>query len=91
MFSGNEWIIVAIVALVLFGGSQLPKLARNVGQAQKEFKKGLAEGHEDDDEPTDSQPTRRRRPEPAGSDLEKSSIDVRHTNRVTGPAPVGRW
>ena len=28
----------------MFGGAQLPKLARNLGQAQKEFKKGLAEG-----------------------------------------------
>ncbi|CAB4548641.1 unannotated protein [freshwater metagenome] len=51
MFGGNEWLIVAIVALVLFGGSQLPKLAKNLGSAQKEFKKGLAEGKEDDETP----------------------------------------
>lgn len=44
MFSGNEWIIVVIVALVLFGGSQIPKLARSLGQAQKEFKAGIADG-----------------------------------------------
>lgn len=50
MFSGNEWIIVVIVALVLFGGSQIPKLARSLGQAQKEFKTGLADGQSDDDE-----------------------------------------
>ena len=48
MFSGNEWIIVVIVALVLFGGTQIPKLARSLGQAQKEFKTGLAEGEDDD-------------------------------------------
>jgi sec-independent protein translocase protein TatA len=41
---GPELIIVAVVVLVLFGGAQLPKLARNIGQAQKEFKKGLADG-----------------------------------------------
>ena len=29
---------------VIFGGSQLPKLAKNLGKAQKEFKDGLAEG-----------------------------------------------
>jgi len=52
MFSGNEWLIVAIIALVLFGGSQLPKLARNIGQAQKEFKKGMAEAAEEDDDGT---------------------------------------
>jgi sec-independent protein translocase protein TatA len=40
----NEWIWVAIAALVIFGGSQLPKIARNFGRAQGELKKGLAEG-----------------------------------------------
>jgi sec-independent protein translocase protein TatA len=50
MFSGNEWLIVVIIALVLFGGSQIPKLARNLGSAQKEFKKGFAEANADDDE-----------------------------------------
>jgi sec-independent protein translocase protein TatA len=33
-----------VVILVLFGGAQLPKLAKNLGKAQKEFKDGLAEG-----------------------------------------------
>ena len=41
---GPEVIIVLVVVLVLFGGSQLPKLAKNLGKAQKEFKDGLAEG-----------------------------------------------
>ncbi len=41
---GPEWIIVLVVLLVLFGGSQLPKLARGLGSAQREFKKGLDEG-----------------------------------------------
>lgn len=49
---GQEWIIIAVVGLLLFGGSQLPKLARSVGQAQKEFKKGLNEGDADGDETT---------------------------------------
>ncbi len=44
MPSGAEWFIVLAVVLVIFGGSQLPKLARNLGKAQKEFKDGLAEG-----------------------------------------------
>jgi sec-independent protein translocase protein TatA len=43
MPGGPEWIIILIVVLVLFGGSQLPKLARNLGKAQKEFKDGMAE------------------------------------------------
>jgi sec-independent protein translocase protein TatA len=39
-----EAIIALVIILVLFGGSQLPKLARNLGKAQKEFKDGLADG-----------------------------------------------
>ena len=38
---GPELLIVLAVILVLFGGSQLPKLARGLGSAQREFKKGL--------------------------------------------------
>jgi sec-independent protein translocase protein TatA len=40
--------IILILVLILFGGSQLPKLARGLGSAQKEFKKGLEEGAADD-------------------------------------------
>ena len=42
--SSNELLIVLLGALVLFGGSQLPKLARNLGRAQRELQKGIAEG-----------------------------------------------
>ena len=42
--SSNELLIVLIIGVVLFGGSQLPKLARNLGRAQKDLQKGLAEG-----------------------------------------------
>jgi sec-independent protein translocase protein TatA len=30
--------------VVVFGGSQIPKLARSLGSAQKEFKKGQQSG-----------------------------------------------
>ena len=44
MFNGPEiWIIILLV-LVLFGGKRLPNIARNLGKAQSELKKGLAEG-----------------------------------------------
>ena len=47
---GSELIIVLVVVLVLFGGSQLPKLARSIGEAQKEFKSGLNEEDQRKDE-----------------------------------------
>ncbi len=41
IFSGsNDLIVIVIAVVVLFGGTQLPKLARNAGQAMKEFRKG---------------------------------------------------
>jgi sec-independent protein translocase protein TatA len=43
MFGSTEMIIVLVIVLVLFGGSQLPKLAKNLGKAQKEFKDGIGE------------------------------------------------
>ncbi len=43
-----ELVIILVIVLLVFGGSKLPKLARSMGQAQKEFKQGLEEGAKDD-------------------------------------------
>ena len=56
MFGGDEWLIIAIVALVLFGGSQLPKLARNLGEAQRELKKAMKDEAPEPDVPTPAPP-----------------------------------
>ena len=40
---GGEWIIVLIIALLLFG-SKLPAMMRGMGGSIKEFKKGMEEG-----------------------------------------------
>lgn len=45
--SGPELIIVLIIVLVLFGGAKLPQLARSIGEAQREFKRGMDEGKDD--------------------------------------------
>jgi sec-independent protein translocase protein TatA len=45
-----ELIIFLIILLVLFGGAKLPKLARSIGQASKEFKQGVNEGATDEDD-----------------------------------------
>ncbi len=38
-------IVIAVgVVILLFGGSKLPKLARGLGSASHEFRKGLSEG-----------------------------------------------
>jgi sec-independent protein translocase protein TatA len=57
---GPEWIVVAVVAVaVLFGAKKLPEMARSVGRAQGEFKKGLKEGavpDADDDAAAETKP-----------------------------------
>ena len=47
----TELIIVLVIVLVVFGGAKLPKLARSIGQAQKEFQEGVQEGIKDEDSP----------------------------------------
>jgi sec-independent protein translocase protein TatA len=44
----TELIIILVIVLVLFGSTRLPKLARSMGQASKEFKKGVNEGDKDE-------------------------------------------
>ncbi len=36
--------IILVIVLVLFGGAKLPQLARSLGEAQREFRKGHDEG-----------------------------------------------
>jgi sec-independent protein translocase protein TatA len=54
IFGVDGIIILVVVVLVLFGSTQIPKLARSLGSAQKEFKKGLDEGGSDDSAGTKS-------------------------------------
>jgi sec-independent protein translocase protein TatA len=44
----QELMIILVIALVLFGGSKLPELARSLGKSMNEFKKGMAEGASED-------------------------------------------
>lgn len=48
-----ELLIVLAVVLLLFGSTKLPKLARSLGQASKEFKQGVAEGGKPDADDAD--------------------------------------
>ena len=38
-----ELLIVLLIVLLLFGGAKLPKLAKSLGEAQREFRKGQDE------------------------------------------------
>ena len=40
---GWEWIIIALVVLLLFGGKKIPELMRGLGKGIKNFKDGMKE------------------------------------------------
>ena len=41
MLGTTEIIIIVVVIFVLFGAAAIPKFAKSLGQAKKEFEKGL--------------------------------------------------
>jgi sec-independent protein translocase protein TatA len=38
MPGGGEWLIIAIIIILLFGARKIPDLARGLGKGMKEFK-----------------------------------------------------
>lgn len=49
-FGAPELLIVLLIVMLVFGASRLPKLARSMGEASKEFKQGMRDGAKE--EPT---------------------------------------
>lgn len=47
---GSEWIIILVIALLIFGPTQIPKLAKMFGKSAKSLKDGLDGKLEDDEE-----------------------------------------
>ena len=44
LFGVDGIVVVAVLAVLLFGGAAIPKLARNLGSAKHQFARGLEEG-----------------------------------------------
>ncbi len=53
-FQGNEWIIILIAILLIFGPKKLPELARGIGRALYEFKRASQGLLEEEEEETSS-------------------------------------
>ena len=47
----QELLVILVIALVLFGGSKLPELARSLGRSVNDFKKGMSQDLDAKDEP----------------------------------------
>jgi sec-independent protein translocase protein TatA len=48
---GAEWIVLAVVALLLFGGSRLAGFGKSAGQAIREFKEETRGQTKEDPQP----------------------------------------
>ena len=55
IFGLDAGVVVVVVFAVLFGGSQIPKLARSLGSARREFHHGAVEGASGGDSPPGSE------------------------------------
>lgn len=53
IFGPDLLIVVIVLVVVLFGASAIPKLARNLGSARREFESGMKH----DDSEADSAPS----------------------------------
>lgn len=59
MPGGTEWIIIGVVALLLFG-KRLPDVARSFGKSIVEFKKGIRDVKDDVDRESQAESNTRR-------------------------------
>jgi sec-independent protein translocase protein TatA len=50
MIGQNELLIVLILVIVLFGAKKVPELARSMGKAKLEYRKGMDEAEVEEEE-----------------------------------------
>jgi len=79
-----EIIIILVIVLLLFGSTRLPKLARSLGEASKEFKKGV--NHEGDASPEKPDPNEEITMSRAELDRLLAERDAQH--RPDAPPPA---
>jgi sec-independent protein translocase protein TatA len=56
---GPEILLIALVILLLFGATRLPKLGRSMGQSIRGFKKGLNDDVTEEEQLEDGSPVQR--------------------------------
>lgn len=66
---GQELGIILLIILVVFGPSQIPKMARSLGQAMREFKKAQREIQDEINRP-DAPPTDAKQPPPPNKPID---------------------
>ena len=65
MPGGMEWLLIAFVVLLLFGGKKIPELAKGLGSGIKNFKKAVKD---DEDEVVNKSDEIERKPSTTSTD-----------------------
>ena len=65
MPGGMEWLLIALVVLLLFGGKKIPELAKGLGSGIKNFKKAIKD---DEDEVVNKSDEIQRKPSTTSTD-----------------------
>lgn len=84
MPGGIEWIIILIVALLIFG-KRLPEVMKSMGKGIVEFKKGVKGVEDDVENATEQKPDKIETAENKNENKsEKTETDKEHINEMKG-------
>jgi len=68
-----ELIVIALIALLLFGAGRIADIGKGLGQGIKNFKQGLKEAGEDDDDAKDAKEAKAEKAEKAEKPAAKAT------------------
>ncbi len=85
---GPDILIVLAVVLLLFGGTQIPKLARSLGSASREFKRGQDEGQAGAASDSAAQPSSAAQPPSAAQPSTDARVTAGPTPEANGSSPT---
>ena len=72
--SPQEWVLVIAVGFLLFGANRLPDLAKSLGKARKEFKKGMLEAENETEDEKNKERENNLEPKPAISEIDDEAL-----------------
>ena len=88
IFGPDLGIVIVVIVVVLLGGSQLPKIARNVGTAGREFRKAQQEAEDEHAREQAAKAARDAANSPAGELPTAVAASTPVPAPAAGPAPA---